>query len=134
MQRAMVKAGFHPTSKPIREQAIAGLQQSLAQGGVTVDTVVASVAKRLEATSPMQMLDSEGRCIERPDWTAQATGSRDAIALLDRAGVLPAPSQAASGGAQIVVNVVRFGDVRPQDIVSMPDASGDNADAIDVTP
>jgi hypothetical protein len=94
-RQALREAGSSEKASILIDKAKAGLAELLAKEHVTVKAIAQSVAKRLEATSPM--LTAEG-CIERPDWAAHATGCKDAIALLDRAGELPQPSQSTGTG------------------------------------
>ena len=89
------------------------IKEILRKQRVTVERVAKNIDKRMDATSPMFTQDG---CIEKPDWTAQASGCRDAIALLDRAGELPAASQSHTG-TQITVNIVRF-NAAPPDVVN----------------
>lgn len=89
------------------------VREILAKQRVTVERVAESINKRLDATSPML---TAGGSIDRPDWTAQASGCRDAIALLDRAGELPS-AQSTQPGSSITVNIIRFD--RPQDMVDV---------------
>jgi hypothetical protein len=102
--RALEDAGYNGKSAQVKEAAQALLQAELAKHAVGVATIVSSVKESLEATSPM--LTAEGT-IDKPDWTARASGRRDGIALLDRAGELP-QAQAQISGTHITVNVIRF--------------------------
>lgn len=111
--QALVQAGSSNHAIELIGKARKGLADVLKVKGVTLDKVAENVVRRLDATSPM--FTQEG-CIERPDWQAQASATRDSIALLDRAGELPAASQS-HGGTQITVNIVRFNST-PQDVVN----------------
>lgn len=90
------------------------VKEILRKQSISVQRVAENINKRMDATSPM--LTAEGS-IERPDWPAQATGCRDAIALLDRAGELPA-LQPGPGGTQITVQILQFGSATPPDVVN----------------
>lgn len=100
--QALADAGFNRTSHTVLNTIREPLRAALHAHGLTIDKVSESVKVSLDATSPM--LTAEG-CIDRPDWPARAAGRRDAIALLDRAGELPAASQAAGGGGGIHYHV-----------------------------
>jgi hypothetical protein len=108
--RALEDAGYNGKSAQVKEAAQALLQAELAKHAVGVATIVSSVKDSLDATTPMLTADGS---IERPDWTARASGRRDGIALLDRAGELP-QAQAHTGGNSITINIVRFDT--PQDV------------------
>lgn len=111
---ALLDAGFSHASTHMLDKVKKPLADLLKAKGLTTAVVVDSTLERVQATSPM--LTSEG-CIEKPDWAARSAGCRDAIALLDRAGELPA-AQAQHGGVQMVVNIIRFGDHTPPDVVN----------------
>jgi hypothetical protein len=106
--QALRDAGFHPSSHTVLDTIKAPLKAAMMACGLTVETVVANTTEALKATTPM--LTAEG-CIERTDWSARQGGRRDAIALLDRAGLLPAATPQAVG-TQITVNVLRYDDHR----------------------
>ena len=73
-----------------------------------------STVESINATSPMLTVDG---CIERADWSARAAGRRDAIALLDRAGELPA-AQADHGGGGVSIQFHFHRPSRPLDVVN----------------
>jgi len=107
---ALVAAGSSRNATVLIDKAKQGLADVLQAKGLTISKVIDNTLARLDATSPM--LTASGS-IERPDWTAQASGARDGIALLDRAGELP-QAQAPQSGASITINIVRFDT--PQDV------------------
>lgn len=112
--QALLCAGSSRKATQLLDKAKHGLAEVLQSNGVTLGKLVSSVKEGMDATTPM--LTQEG-CIERPDWFARAKGRDHAIALLDRAGELPA-AQAQQGPARVTV-VYNHVDLRalPQDLV-----------------
>lgn len=109
----------YPQSRQVESAARALLKAEIDRAAIGVAQVVDSVAQGMAATSPM--LTAEG-CIERPDWTARAAGRRDAIALLDRAGELPAAQEREGGGSGVTV-IYRPVVIGTLDIVDGRDAT-----------
>jgi hypothetical protein len=118
--RALREQGYSPASRGATDAVRVTLAASLQDAAVTVTEICAGVKDAMGAKTPMLM--GEG-CIDRPDWTARQGGRRDAIALLDRAGLLPAATPQAVG-TQITVNVLRYDDhrstIRDNDRVDAP--------------
>lgn len=127
--QALESAGFRGSSTAVLETARLTLQKELSQATITRQRLFDNIVRRDVATK--REYSTEGS-IEVPDWTAQSASARDQVALLDRAGQLPAASNAGNGGVSITVNIVRFGDATPQDMVNTPmldaDFTSDNTE------
>lgn len=125
--KALADAGFHKQSKTVIDKVRPALKAALVAARIDQDRIAQNIGRRLDATSPMLTTDG---CIDRPDWAAQASGCRDAIALLDRAGELPAASDGGHGGGGGVHYHVHLDGLRPQDVVS----DGTPQGVLDVSP
>lgn len=112
-REALRAAGSSEKAVALLDKAKHGLATIAKAKGITVERLMENIVRRDQATA--LMLTAEGS-IERPDWTAQGSAARDMVAVLDRAGELPAASQS-HGGTQITVNIVRFNST-PQDVVN----------------
>jgi hypothetical protein len=111
-ERALIEAGQSRNAAILLEKGKQRLADVLKEKALTLERVVENTVKRIDAKSPMFTADG---CIERDDWQAQASGCRDGIALLDRAGELPSASNT-QHGPQITINIVRYSS-GPQDVV-----------------
>lgn len=127
--QALIQAGSSRKAITLIDKAKQGLAAALREKGLTISKVVDSTVESINATSPMLTVDG---CIDRADWSARAAGRRDAIALLDRAGELPAAQADQShGGVSIQFHFHRPGSARTLDVVD--DAKIIEATAVDNT-
>jgi hypothetical protein len=93
--QALQCAGFAGSSKAVLDSARSAISQEMTQYGINRAMVYENIVRRDKATKVIPLGETS---IESPDWAAQSTAARDAIALLDRAGELPQASQSSGNG------------------------------------
>ncbi|MEN6537939.1 MAG: hypothetical protein ABFD89_30085 [Bryobacteraceae bacterium] len=121
-RESLRKAGSSENALRLIDKAKAGLAVICQANGLTPEKVVKSIVEDFDAKE--RVIQPGGVCIERPHVALRPAARRDAIALLDRAGELPALQSNTQGGSQITVNIIRF-EGQPPDVVSR---------AVDITP
>lgn len=96
LSAAMIKAGFNPTSKTVRDRFTPGgdlrevLDQELTKAGLTLPRILGKVAAKLDAKKHMTVA---GDAIIAEDNDAQLRATDQAIRLHERAGTIPGAPQ-----------------------------------------
>jgi hypothetical protein len=93
--QALNIAGFAGSSKTVLDSAKSVISREMSEYGINRAMLYENIVRRDKATKVIPLGETS---IESPDWSAQSTAARDAIALLDRAGELPQPTQSTGSG------------------------------------
>jgi len=116
LSAAMVKAGFNPTSKTVRDRFRPGgdlrgvLDQELTKAGLTLPRILGKVAAKLDARKHVTVA---GEAIITDDNDAQLRATDQALRLHERAGTIPASSESHGPGASITVIEVNYHTTPP---------------------
>lgn len=112
LSNAMVRAGFNPTSRTIRNRLGPNgdlreqLEKAMDTAGLTLPSCLIKLKAKMDATKPLTIA---GEAITTDDNDAQLRAVDMSLKLLDRAGKLPAEQESGSGGSTITVNIMQFG-------------------------
>jgi hypothetical protein len=116
LSAAMVKAGFNPTSRTVRDRFRPGgdlrevLDQELTKAGLTLPRILGKVAAKLDARKHVTVA---GEAIITDDNDAQLRATDQALRLHERAGTIPASSESHGPGASITVIEVNYHTTPP---------------------
>lgn len=113
VSNALVRAGFNPTSKSIRNRLAPNgdlrlaLEKQLDDAGLTMPRIMQKLADKIDAKKYVS-INKEAR--ETDDNDAQLRAVAQVIDLHERTGKLPGNESQGNGGSHITVNVLMMAE------------------------
>lgn len=112
VSNVLVRAGFNPGSKSIRNRLIDGdlreeLDRQLEEAGLTLPLAIKRLSTKLDATKRLTIA-GEAETVDDND--AQLRAIDMTLKLHERTGRIPSAQESAASGAQITVNILVMKD------------------------